>query len=92
MERLVPPKGYSFKTKEDVERILAIEADVLRSEGIDPTWPGFPDDEQDDEQPAANGGLAPAAGDALDLGPPLPPVAGALLPSEALDEIRADER
>lgn len=52
MERLTPPKGYTVTTKQDVEEILAIEADLLRSEGVDPRWPGFPDDRkpEDDRQ------------------------------------------
>ncbi len=41
---------------------------------------------------AASGRLVPATGDALDLGPPMRPVAGEALPSEALAEARADER
>lgn len=41
---------------------------------------------------AASGRLVPASGDALDLGPPLPPVVDEALPSEALANARADER
>lgn len=44
MERVTPPKGYTVTSKQDVEEILAIEADLLRSEGVDPRWPGFPED------------------------------------------------
>jgi prevent-host-death family protein len=40
----------------------------------------------------ASGRLAPASGDALDLGPPMPPAEGEALPSVALAEARADER
>ena len=40
----------------------------------------------------ASGRLAPASGDALDLGPPLRPAEGEALPSDALAEARADER
>lgn len=40
----------------------------------------------------ASGRLTPTAGDALDLGAPLPPAAGQALPSEALAAARADER
>jgi hypothetical protein len=52
MERLTPPKGYTLESKQDVEEILAIEADLLRSEGVDPRWPGFPEDRpaRDDQQ------------------------------------------
>ncbi len=41
---------------------------------------------------AASGRLAPAEGDALELGPPLAPVAGAPPPSQVLAEARASER
>lgn len=39
-----------------------------------------------------SGRLAPAIGDALDLGPPLAGAAGQALPSEALADARSDER
>jgi prevent-host-death family protein len=39
-----------------------------------------------------SGRMAPAAGDPLDLGPPLPAAEGEPLPSEALAKARADER
>jgi len=41
---------------------------------------------------AASGRLVPATGDALDLGPPVQPVGGEPLSSEALAEARAGER
>lgn len=41
---------------------------------------------------AASGRLVPAAGDALDLGPPVRPAGANALPSQALAEARADER
>lgn len=44
------------------------------------------------EQLAADGRLTAAAGDALELGPPLEPIEGEALPSEALATARADER
>lgn len=40
----------------------------------------------------ASGRLVPAGGDLLELGEPLEPAQGALLPSEALAAARADER
>lgn len=40
----------------------------------------------------SSGRLSPAVGDALELGAPLPPAAGRVLPSEALAADRADER
>jgi hypothetical protein len=52
MERVEPPKGYVLANKQTVEEIMAVEAALLRSEGIDPRWPGFPEpeNERDDEQ------------------------------------------
>ena len=44
------------------------------------------------ESLAASGRLVLASDDALDLGPPVKPVKGEPLPSEALSEARADER
>jgi len=41
---------------------------------------------------AASGRLVVAAGDALELGAPVAPAAGAALPSQVLAEARADER
>jgi hypothetical protein len=52
MERVTPPpKGYTVTTKQDVEEILAVEAELLRSEGVDPRWPAFPDDQKSEDQP-----------------------------------------
>ncbi len=47
MERVEPPKGYVLADKESAEEILAVEAELLRSEGIDPAWPGFRDADGD---------------------------------------------
>jgi hypothetical protein len=41
MERLSPPLGYTLGEDQRVQDVLAVEAELLRSEGIDPTWPGF---------------------------------------------------
>jgi hypothetical protein len=41
MERLEDLRGYVLGADQSVEDILAVEADLLRSEGIDPVWPGF---------------------------------------------------
>jgi hypothetical protein len=48
MERLTPTpqKGYVLSDKESVADILAVEAELLRSEGVDPRWPGFPEDDK----------------------------------------------
>jgi hypothetical protein len=45
MERVEPASSYVVRDRASVEKILAVEAELLRSEGIDPTWPGFPDDQ-----------------------------------------------
>jgi len=37
------PQGYMVPDSEAAERILAVEAELLQSEGLDPTWPGFED-------------------------------------------------
>jgi prevent-host-death family protein len=44
------------------------------------------------EELAASGRLSPAAGDPLELGPPLAAAADKALPSDVLADIRADER
>jgi len=43
MERVTPTPatGYVLADKEAVKDILEVEAELLRSEGIDPQWPGF---------------------------------------------------
>jgi hypothetical protein len=42
MERVTTPaRGYILHDREQVEQLLALEAELLRSEGVDPEWPGF---------------------------------------------------
>jgi hypothetical protein len=41
MDRVKLPKAYVLTSKDAVQEILAVEADLLRGEGIDPAWPGF---------------------------------------------------
>ena len=41
VERLKATDGYVLGEDQRVEDILAVDAELLRSEGIDPTWPGF---------------------------------------------------
>jgi hypothetical protein len=41
MERLTSPVGYMLGENQQVHDVLAVEAELLRSEGIDPAWPGF---------------------------------------------------
>jgi hypothetical protein len=50
MERVEPPQGYIVKDRESVEELLEVEAELLRSEGIDPTWPGLADDHRRDDR------------------------------------------
>jgi len=40
-DRLAQPDGYRLGKGQTAEDVLAIQAELLRSEGIDPTWPGF---------------------------------------------------
>lgn len=41
VERLKTTDGYVLAEDQRVEDVLAVDAELLRSEGIDPTWPGF---------------------------------------------------
>jgi hypothetical protein len=41
VDRVARPPGYILENREHVDRLLAVEAELLRSEGIDPAWPGF---------------------------------------------------
>ncbi|MGI8967522.1 MAG: hypothetical protein ACR2GA_00250 [Chloroflexota bacterium] len=50
------------------------------------------DDKDIIEQLAASGQLSRGQGDILDLGPPLEPTPGMPLPSEVLEQLRAEER
>jgi hypothetical protein len=36
-----PPAGYVLGEDRDMKDVLAVEAELLKSEGIDPAWPGF---------------------------------------------------
>jgi len=49
MERVEPATGYIMRDRDSVKKILAVEAELLKSEGIDPAWPGFPEDQPHDE-------------------------------------------
>jgi len=42
--------GYIVRDRASVDRILEVEAELLRSEGIDPTWPGFAERDLRDER------------------------------------------
>jgi len=41
VERLASPVGYMLGEGRRAEDVLAVQAELLRSEGIDPAWPGF---------------------------------------------------
>lgn len=43
---LEAPEGYMLGEGQRVEEVLAVQEELLRSEGIDPTWPGFNGDER----------------------------------------------
>ncbi len=41
LEGLSHPVGYMLGEDQHVEDVFAVEAELLRSEGIDPEWPRF---------------------------------------------------
>jgi hypothetical protein len=41
VQRLDDPIGYPLGKNQRIEDVLEVEAELLRSEGIDPAWPGF---------------------------------------------------
>jgi hypothetical protein len=41
VERVATPVGYMLGEGRRAEDVLAVQAELLRSEGIDPAWPGF---------------------------------------------------
>ena len=41
VERLSSPVGYTLGENQRVQDVLAVEAELLRSEGLDPAWPPF---------------------------------------------------
>jgi len=51
MERLSSPVGYTLGENQRVQDVLAVEAELLRSEGIDPAWPGFDEPGKGNTQP-----------------------------------------
>lgn len=50
MEPVAIPKGYVLGPDRSLQDILDVEADLLRSEGIDPVWPGFADDRKSTDE------------------------------------------
>jgi hypothetical protein len=34
-------RGYTLGKDHQMKDVLAVEAELLRSEGLDPAWPGF---------------------------------------------------
>lgn len=51
VERLTHPVGYTLGPHQRVQDVLAVEAELLRSEGIDPAWPRFEETDGDRTQP-----------------------------------------
>jgi hypothetical protein len=43
-------EGYKLGKGQQVQDVLAVEAELLRSEGIDPAWPGFEEIEKNKVQ------------------------------------------
>ncbi len=41
MDRVSVPGGYVLGKNQRITDVLAVEDELLRSEGIDPTWPRF---------------------------------------------------
>jgi hypothetical protein len=41
LDRLTAAKGYLLGENRSVEDVIASDAELLRSEGLDPTWPGL---------------------------------------------------
>lgn len=41
MEPVKASRGYSLGKDHRMKDVLAVEAELLRSEGLDPAWPGF---------------------------------------------------
>lgn len=46
LERLIP-RGYTLGKDHRPEDLLAIEVSLLRSEGLDPTWPRLDEQSRD---------------------------------------------
>jgi hypothetical protein len=44
MEPVERPTGYLIEDEEAAKAILAVESELLESEGIDPAGPRFPDE------------------------------------------------
>lgn len=47
MERVNLPPGYVLGEGQTMNDVLLINAELLASEGLDPTWPGFEDKPKD---------------------------------------------
>lgn len=47
MARLRQPHGYSIGPSRRMRDVLDRDAELLRSEGIDPSWPGFEEPPRD---------------------------------------------
>jgi hypothetical protein len=48
MEPMSLPPGYLLPEGKTMQDVLRMDADLLASEGLDPTWPGF-DDKPDED-------------------------------------------
>ncbi|MCA1681215.1 MAG: hypothetical protein LC808_41215 [Actinobacteria bacterium] len=50
MEPVERPTGYLVEDEETAKALLAVEAELLESEGINPDWPGFPKERPDKDR------------------------------------------
>jgi hypothetical protein len=44
-------RGYTLGKDHRMKDVLAVEAELLRSEGVDPAWPGFEADRKHPKKP-----------------------------------------
>lgn len=52
MEPMSLPPGYLLPEGKTMQDVLRMDAELLASEGLDPTWPGFDDkSDEDDKDP-----------------------------------------
>jgi hypothetical protein len=51
MGRVKVARGYTLGKDHDMKDVLEVEAELLRSEGVDPAWPGFEADRKRRKKP-----------------------------------------
>lgn len=50
MEPMNLPPGYLLPQGKTMQDVLGMEAELLASEGLDPSWPGFDDNSEDEDE------------------------------------------